>query len=96
MKAKAIPSHEQNFKDTGVDSAGKKHTLEPLQVTIPNSTETVSMVECVCADGDESFFYKQESAKQRVVLHFTAGYLKGDIATLTKPDYHVSVPLNGI
>jgi N-acetyl-anhydromuramyl-L-alanine amidase AmpD len=33
-----------------------------------------------------------DEEKQRIVLHFTAGYLKGDIDTLTKSENHVSVP----
>lgn len=92
MKATAIPSHEESFKTSGVDSSGKSHTLKPFEAAIPNSTETVGMIECTVANGDESFFYKTEHAKERIALHFTAGYLKGDIATLTKPANHVSVP----
>jgi N-acetyl-anhydromuramyl-L-alanine amidase AmpD len=47
---------------------------------------------CKPQSGDASYYYNSKPIKDRVVLHFTAGYLKGDIATLTKPNYHVSVP----
>ena len=92
MKATSIPAHEESFKTSGIDANGRQHTLRPFEVTIPNSAETISMVECSVASGDESFFYKSEVTKERIALHFTAGYLKGDVGTLTKPDYHVSVP----
>jgi len=39
-----------------------------------------------------TYYYKEKTEKKRIVLHFTAGYLGGDIATLTKKNYHVSVP----
>ncbi len=39
-----------------------------------------------------NYYYATESKKKGIVLHFTAGYLEGDISTLTKKDYHVSVP----
>ena len=43
-------------------------------------------------DGDESYFYRTKHPKEQMVLHFTAGYLKGDVAALTKANNHVSVP----
>ena len=58
----------------------------------------ICIMDCARDNGDKSFFYKEEIAKKKIVLHFTMGYLKGDIATLTKS--HVSVPFvigrNGI
>ncbi|MBW3654881.1 MAG: N-acetylmuramoyl-L-alanine amidase [Gemmatimonadetes bacterium] len=92
MKASAIPTHEADFRTNGKDSDGKKFTLSPFQVTIPDTSETFEVVSCKPASGDESFFYKEASAKKRIVVHYTAGYLKGDIAALTKPNNHVSTP----
>jgi N-acetyl-anhydromuramyl-L-alanine amidase AmpD len=43
-------------------------------------------------NNDDSFYFKEKVPKERIVLHFTAGYLKGDIGTLTTPGNHVSVP----
>lgn len=59
---------------------------------IPGDDASLGVVRCRPASGDSSFYYQQQFIKERVVLHFTAGYLKGDIATLTRPNYHVSVP----
>lgn len=92
MRATAIPQHESDFKTHGVDSYGKQHNLKPFQVTVPGTQETVDMVLCTMESGDESFFYKEETKKERVVIHFTAGFLKGDIGTLTQQGNHVSVP----
>lgn len=41
--------------------------------------------------GRAGYFYKQKVPKKRIVLHFTMGYLGGDLSTLTKNNYHVSV-----
>jgi N-acetyl-anhydromuramyl-L-alanine amidase AmpD len=37
------------------------------------------------------FFFKEEPKKTGIVLHFTAGFLPGDVRTLTTPHNHVSV-----
>ncbi|HSU16281.1 N-acetylmuramoyl-L-alanine amidase [Longimicrobium sp.] len=92
MNYKNIPAHEADFRAKGVDSDGKKFSLTPAKVTIPGTVETLDVVTCKPANGDESFFYKEEKPKQRIVVHFTAGYLKGDLAALTRPGNHVSTP----
>ncbi len=92
MKATSIPGHEKSFRDSGIDSAGKKHILKPFEVKIPGAAEKVAMIECTRENGDASFYMKEVFEKKRIVLHFTAGYLKGDIATLTTPGNQVSVP----
>ncbi|HEX6747614.1 MAG TPA: N-acetylmuramoyl-L-alanine amidase [Longimicrobium sp.] len=92
MNYKNIPAYEADFRAKGVDSDGKKFTLAPAKVVIPGTSETLDVVTCKPANGDESFFYKDAPAKERIVVHFTAGYLKGDIAALTRKDNHVSVP----
>lgn len=91
MYAGDIPNHEANFRATGSDSAGRKHKLSPLSVAIPGEAGTLNVVRCVSVDGDQSYYFAEPVPKERVVLHFTAGYLKGDIAALTKPNYRVSV-----
>jgi N-acetyl-anhydromuramyl-L-alanine amidase AmpD len=98
MKASSIPTHENTFQTNGVDSAGKKFILKEGTFPIIGTTETVKITICTRDNGDKSFYYQEETAKRKIVLHFTMGYLKGDIATLTKQ--HVSVPFvlgrNGI
>ena len=92
MKATSIPAHEQSFFITGIDAQGKKFKLKKTIVDIPGSTQKITFVDCTRDNGDESFFYKEAVTKERIVLHYTAGYLKGDISRLTTQGDHVSVP----
>lgn len=92
MKATSIPGHEQSFLTTSMDSQGKKFTLRPVTLTIPGKTETVNVIRCLRDNNDTSFYYKETPPKERIVLHYTAGYLKGDIGRLTTQSDHVSVP----
>lgn len=91
MKAKNIPAHETTFLNTGVDSLGKKFKLTRRKVDVPGETAKLTIIECKRDNGDDSFYYKEVTPKDKIVLHFTAGYLKGDLATLTTPGNHVSV-----
>lgn len=92
MKATSISHHEKTFRQNGIDSLGKKFILTPETVTIPGDNKKLTLIDCRRDIPDDTFYYKEEFPKKRIVLHFTAGYLKGDIATLTTPYYHVSVP----
>ena len=92
MKASSIYQHEKSFRDNGIDSFGKKFILTPETVTIPGESTKLTLLDCRRDNNDNSFYYQEVVPKKRIVLHFTAGYLKGDIATLTTPYYHVSVP----
>lgn len=91
MKAKNIPAHEATFLQSGTDALGKKFKLTRKKVDVPGESDKLTIFECKRDNGDESFFYKESTQKDKIVLHFTAGYLKGDIATLTTPGNHVSV-----
>jgi N-acetylmuramoyl-L-alanine amidase len=90
MKATSITTHEASFQTNAIDSSGKKFVLTPTTVKIKNSTETITLIDTVRDNKDKSFYYEEETQKKKIILHFTMGYLKGDIATLTKQ--HVSVP----
>lgn len=86
MRAQLIEAHEADFDSHYVDADGKvfiagiNHTGFPFPLT--SLTTTYS-----------SGYYKaEEKKKEAICLHFTCGYLKGDIATLTHPEYLVSVP----
>jgi len=85
MRATKVEAHETSFFDTGVDSGGKKHILTPFDA------DGVPMIGAKLQNGDKSFYYEEEVPKERIAVHFTQGYLKGDIDTLTKPNNHVSV-----
>lgn len=40
---------------------------------------------------EQTYYYKTETKKKGICLHFTVGYVLSDIATLSKADSHVSV-----
>ena len=61
-------------------------------IEIPGTQHEMRYVDLKPMDGDESYFYRTKHPKEQMVLHFTAGYLKGDVAALTKANNHVSVP----
>jgi N-acetylmuramoyl-L-alanine amidase len=90
MKAASISTHENTFQSNGVDSFGKKFILRDGTFPIKGTGDTIKIMDCARDNGDKSFFYQEETTKKKIALHFTMGYLKGDIATLTKQ--HVSVP----
>ncbi len=92
MRATSISQHEKSFRENGIDSFGKKFIITPETVNIPGDGKKLTLLDLRRDVPDDSFYYKEEVPKKRIVLHFTAGYLKGDIATLTTPYYHVSVP----
>ena len=92
MLATNIAKHESDFLKTGRDSAGKLFELTDAKVSIKGTTEEMSYINCRCKNEDSSFYYKEKILKNQIVLHFTAGYLKGDVAALTQPNYHVSTP----
>lgn len=90
MKASDILNHEGTFQSTGLDSDGKKFILTEGTFPIKGTAETIQIMDCALESGEKSFYYPEETAKKKIALHFTMGYLKGDMATLTKQ--HVSVP----
>ena len=92
MNYTKIPAHEADFLAKGVDSDGKKFILKPFQVAIPGTSESFEVMSCKRDNGDSSFYYNETVPKQRIVVHYTAGYLKGDMAALTRPGNHVSTP----
>ena len=92
MKATSLAAYEQTFFNTGLDSMGRKHSLTPMTAPIPGGSGTLPYVRCQRVNSDESFFFAEEIPKTNIVLHYTAGYLRGDVASLTTPGNPVSVP----
>ena len=90
MKAASILNHESTFQSSGLDSFGKKFILTDGTFPIKGTAETINIMDCARENGDKSFFYPEETVKRKIAIHFTMGYLKGDIGTLTQQ--HVSVP----
>jgi len=100
MRVEKIQAHEEKFAASGIDSDGKAFSLIKKSIEIFGEDRHMNYVEATPIDGDESYWYRTKYDKDQIVLHFTMGYLGGDTATLTKKDYHVSVPFligrNGI
>ena len=92
MRVEKIADHEADFDARGIDSHGKYHVLSQQNVAVSGEDAVMEYVRLKPASGDETYFYRSRFDKDQIVLHFTLGYLKGDIATLTQHDYHVSVP----
>lgn len=92
MKATSITAHELSFRQTGKDSLGKQFSFSEAQVNVPGFAQKLKLIDCIRDNGDKSFYFEEIIPKTKIVLHFTAGYLKGDIGTLTQPGNHVSVP----
>jgi N-acetyl-anhydromuramyl-L-alanine amidase AmpD len=91
MHFSKIPNHEQEFINTGKGLQDKMFTLKRFSVQVPNETLTMNAISCRPANGDASFYYDETHPKKKVILHFTAGYLKSDIFYLTQKDNKVSV-----
>ncbi len=85
MFARDIPTFEAAFRADGLDSSGRRHTLTPLSVPIPGENRHLNVVRLQPADGNETYYNTEAFPKERVVLHFTTGYIRGDVWMLTKP-----------
>lgn len=92
MKVTSIAKHEKSFFTSGKDADGKEFELSPMTVPIPGSKEVMTYLNCRAKNGDTSFYFHEKHTKTQIVLHSTAGYVKGDVAALSKPNYRVSVP----
>lgn len=84
MHFTSIPNLEKSFIQQ-LTSAGK---LTPFTYgTAPEQVEGLFYT-----SPNTHFFFEEIVPKKRIVLHFTAGHLKGDLNQLSQQDYHVSVP----
>lgn len=92
MKVTSISNHENTFFETGKDSDGKEFILTEMKVPVKGANEVMPYINCRSKSGDTSFYYQEKNTKTQIVLHYTVGYLKGDVAALSKPNYHVSTP----
>lgn len=94
MKADRIARVEATFDRDGRDSQGFTHTMSDHSITINDQQGTTQLnyINASLSSGDSSYFYSQAVPKDQIALHYTIGYLPGDIAALTKTNSHVSVP----
>ncbi len=92
MKASSIANHEKTFFETGRDSDGKEFALRKMTVPITGTHLVMPYMQCRPKNGDTSFYIQEKHLKTQIVLHYTAGYIKGDVAALSKPNHRVSTP----
>lgn len=90
MHASKIAAHEARFFNDKSDSNGIKFDLDERSIRIRNTEEVMDFTKCRREDGVESYFEDEQNQKTQIVLHHTAGYLKGDLAALTKVNNRVS------
>ena len=88
MVFSSLPTLEDRFRRTG---NGGEYKLQPIAVPVPNESLTLNGLLCTPARRS-GYYHDTVYTKERIVLHFTAGGLTGDMSTLTRQDYHVSVP----
>ena len=92
MRVENITNHENEFDEHGLDIDGNKFHLTPSSIAIPNENSEMAYIFTKPANGKESYYYREVQPKDQIVLHYTMGYLRGDIAQLTHSEMHVSVP----
>ena len=93
MLIENLKKHESDFLGTGVGLKRRQFNLDPFSLEIQDgSGDFANFIKCRPADGDKSYYFDEKVDKDQIVLHFTAGYLKGDLAQLTKKNNRVSVP----
>ena len=83
-----LPTLEERFRRTG---NGGEYVLRPIAVPVPGESLTLNGLLCTPAHRS-GYYHDTVYTKERIVLHFTAGELSGDMSMLTRQDYHVSVP----
>ena len=66
------------------------HRFTERSHEIPGDEGPLHFVEVIKKDNDASYFYHEEVDKKQIVLHFTAGQIRGDIITLTTRDLKIS------
>ncbi|MCB0561126.1 MAG: peptidoglycan-binding protein [Lewinellaceae bacterium] len=76
------------------DHLSNTFKFEPLAHEIPGDEFKLEFLQATKKDGDASYYFpeghRNNSRKNKVVLHFTAGQIYGDFGALTKKDREVS------
>ena len=86
MNYKKIQKIEADYKAQKASS----FILKPFAFSISNGT-TLKGLACRPSEKYSSYYYGKVVKKEKIVLHFTAGHLQGDLNQLTQKNYHVSV-----
>lgn len=88
MRFTSIPATEKNFRTTGGNG---QFSFSTVDVPIPGEDLRLNAVfaKSLTTSG---YFHAVEHPKRRIVIHYTAGNLAGDMPTMSRDDFHVSVP----
>lgn len=83
-----VPDAETQIR-TDLDSGS--HTFRPFSIPVPGDGYTLDGFLCRRKDPEKNtYFFADKQPKDLIVLHFTAGYFRGDVLALTKPKRNVS------
>lgn len=89
MRYTKLPKMEQQMKvgDNG------NYKLKPFSIKIKGEESKLEGYTFRPSNGYDGYYYDERPKKEKIVLHFTAGHLRGDLSSLTFKDRgHVSVP----
>jgi N-acetylmuramoyl-L-alanine amidase len=92
MHVDEVAAHEASFDQYGKDTSGNRHNRTPRQLSTPGVDLALHYTEVRPASGDRSYYDTTKVPKDQIVLHLTEGYLRSDVAMLTRPGTMVSVP----
>jgi N-acetyl-anhydromuramyl-L-alanine amidase AmpD len=84
MKIEKISEHEKYFEDNLLNS---DNILYSVKKTTVLNTSTIKQIR----PAFDTYYYKEEIKKNKIILHYTVGTLRGDLSSLTKPDNYMSV-----
>ncbi len=69
------------------------YNTEPFSIPVKGEALKLDGVSIRPANNYSDYYYDEKTTKEKIVLHFTVGHLKGDLSALTSPKRgHVSVP----
>lgn len=92
MHHSKLAAREESFKRTGVAN-GTKYKLKPFSWETKDGKNQLDGLTVRRADGGHGYYYRAKFTKKRIVIHFTVGHIKSDIATLASKNRHVSTAL---
>ena len=90
MRVNRIPVWEERVKTTGNNGL---YNVKQFSIPIKGDNRNLDGYLISPSSGFQGYFYAEKIKKEKIVLHFTAGYLTGDLSVLmNKRRGHVSVP----
>ncbi|MDX2283214.1 MAG: N-acetylmuramoyl-L-alanine amidase [Bacteroidia bacterium] len=84
MTHQQVADVESAFRQNGLDG---RYLLEAFDLEIPRSTSLrLRGFTCRPASGFAGYYVNEKPGKEKIVLHFTAGHLRGDIQVLSSEE----------